>query len=371
MKKEKRMEFINLKAQYACYKNEINQAIQDVLESSQFIMGDSVSRLEDGLSEYVGSRHAIACSSGTDALLLCLLALDIKAGDEVITSPFSFIASVEAIMLLGAKPVFVDIDERTYNLNPHLLESAINSHTKAIIPVSIFGQMPDMESINAIASAYKLPVIEDGAQSFGASMQSHNGTYLKSCNASILATTSFFPSKPLGGYGDGGAVFCADDNLAQKIRSLLNHGQGKRYEHHLIGLNARLDSLQAAVLNVKLKHLDSELQKRQAIARVYDDNLRGVTPPFIAQGHTSAYAQYSIFTPNREELIAKLTRAQIPYAVHYPISLHLQEVITRQYHYKKGDFPISERTSKGILSLPFSPFLTEQEQQKIIEVVNG
>lgn len=365
------MEFINLKAQYACYKSEINHAIQEVLESSQFIMGGAVSELERGLGAYVGSEYAIACSSGTDALLLCLLALDVGAGDEVITSPFSFIASVEAIMLLGAKPVFVDIDERTYNLNPALLESAITPRTKAIVPVSIFGQMPDMESINAIASAHNIPVIEDAAQSFGASMQDGKGKILKSCNASVLATTSFFPSKPLGGYGDGGAVFTTDSALNSKLRSLLNHGQGRRYEHHLIGLNARLDSLQAAVLNVKLKHLDSELQKRQAIARVYDENLRGVVTPFIAPGHTSAYAQYSIYTPKREELIARLDGAQIPHAVHYPISLHLQEVVVRSHPYKRGDFPISERVSEGIISLPFSPFLTNEEQCRVIEAVNG
>lgn len=364
------MEFINLKAQYKHYKAQIDTAIQAVLDSSQFIMGSAVADVESSLAAYTDSKHAIACSSGTDALILALLALEVKAGDEIITSPFSFIASVEAIMLLGAKPVFVDIDEKTYNLDSTKLATALTPRTKAIIPVSIFGQMADMASINAIALAHNIAVIEDGAQSFGAS-QMQNGKLIKSCNASPMATTSFFPSKPLGCYGDGGAVFVSDDALAHKIRCLLNHGQTKRYEHSFIGLNARLDALQAAVLSVKLKFLDDEIQKRQKIAQIYNTSLKNVITPFIAQGNISAYAQYSIRAKNRSQLILSLEKAKIPYAVHYPIALHLQEVVCKQYQYKRGDFPISEMVCDEILSLPFSPFLTDEEQARVIEVVNG
>ena len=364
------MEFINLKAQYQAYKSSIDKAMQDVLDSSQFIMGSAVGQLESALAKYSGAKHAIACSSGTDALILALMALDVKSGDEVITSPFSFIASVEAIMLLGAKPVFVDIDEKTYNLSSSKLESSITDKTKAIIPVAIFGQMADMESINAIASKYKIPVIEDAAQSFGAT-QIQGKNQIKSCNASLLATTSFFPSKPLGCYGDGGAVFTSDDMLAEKLRYLLNHGQTRRYEHSFIGLNARLDSIQAAVLLAKLPHLDSEIAKRQEIAKVYDENLRSVITPFVESYNTSAYAQYSIRSTDRKGLTQKLESAKIPYAVHYPIPLHLQEVVTKLYPYKKGNFPISEMVSEDILSLPFSPFLTKEEQLSVIKAVNG
>lgn len=366
------MEFINLKAQYQSYKAEIDRAISDVLHSSQFIMGKPVSDLELALSQYVGGSEAIACSSGTDALILALMALDVKSGDEVITSPFSFIASVEAIMLLGAKPVFVDIDPKTYNLSPSKLENAITSHTKAIIPVAIFGQMADMESINTIAKKYDIPVIEDAAQSFGASQKASDGKTLKSCNVSTIATTSFFPSKPLGCYGDGGAVFTSNKALAQKIRYLLNHGQMRRYEHSFIGLNARLDALQAAILSVKLAHLDDEINRRQVIAKRYDERLKDVTIPFIAAGNISAYAQYSIATPNnRAALIARLEAAHIPYAVHYPIPLHLQEVVCKACPYKKGDFPVSEELCDNVLSLPFSAFLSQDEQDRVIEVVNG
>ena len=365
------MEFINLKAQYERYKGDIDKAMQEVLHSSQFIMGKAVSDVESALSSYVGAKHSIGCSSGTDALILALMALELKSGDEVITSPFSFIASVEAIMLLGAKPVFVDIDEKTYNLSPSKLEKAITPRTKAIIPVAIFGQMADMESINAIAARHAIAVIEDAAQSFGASQIQSNNQRVKSCNTSTIATTSFFPSKPLGCYGDGGAIFTNDESLAQKMRYLLNHGQTKRYEHSFIGLNARLDALQAAILQVKLKHLDEEIAKRQEIAKIYNENLKGVITPFIAPNNISAYAQYSICTKNRASLMKKLESAQIPYAVHYPIPLHLQEVVCKVYAHKKGDFPISERVCEEVISLPFSPFLSENEQEQVIKAVNG
>lgn len=435
------MDFINLQAQYRAYKKDIDANIKAVLASSQFIMGRFVEECEENLAGYCGAKYAIACSSGTDALILSLMALDVKEGDEVITSPFSFIASVEAIMLLKAKPVFVDIDENTYNLNPALLQSAITTRTKAIIPVSIFGQMPDMVAINAIAKKHSIAVIEDAAQSFGASMgnaldssaidsgggagarESHTKNAgrdsgakdsmtkgasakaqnmrdsrvkgagdsvknaklesrgkdsivknakiksVKSCNASLLATTSFFPSKPLGCYGDGGAVFTSDKILATKLRSLLNHGQIERYKHRYVGLNARLDALQAAVLNAKLPHLDAEIAIRQEKAKIYNENLQNVITPFIARGHISAYAQYSIRTQKRASFIQKLSDLGIPTAVHYPIPLHLQEVVLSRY--KRVSLPISEKICQEIVSLPFSAFLSKKDQSAVIKAVNG
>lgn len=360
------MEFINLKAQYNAYKDEIDRSINSVLETSKFILGESVNRLESNLSSYLGVKHSIACSSGTDALILALMALDIKSGDEVITSPFSFIANVEAIMLLGAKPVFIDIDSKTYNMDSNLLKNAITKKTKAIIPISIFGQMCDLETINEIAG--DIPVIEDAAQSFGASFIGKNGI-VRSCNASLIATTSFFPSKPLGCYGDGGAVFSNNDYLADKIRYLLNHGQVERYKHKYIGLNARLDAIQAAILNVKLKYIDKEIERRQEIAKIYDDNLKNVIIPFIAPNYKSVYAQYSICSNNRDKLLNKLSDNKIPYAIHYPIPLHLQEVVTKLY--KPDKYPVAEALCNGVVSIPFSPFLTKDEQDMIIKVING
>ncbi|RDU57471.1 DegT/DnrJ/EryC1/StrS aminotransferase family protein [Helicobacter sp. MIT 99-5507] len=362
------MEFINLKAQYNEYKLEINQKINEILESSKFIMGEHVNSFEKNIANYTGSKHAIGCSSGTDALILSLMALDIKQGDEVITSPFSFIASIEAILLLGAKPVFVDIDEKTYNIDVSLLKNAITPKTKAIIPVSIFGQMANLIEINKIAG--EIPVIEDAAQSFGASLTYNNKKY-KSCNASFIATTSFFPSKPLGCYGDGGAIFCNDDRLNDKIRCLLNHGQTKRYKHSYIGLNARLDALQAGILDIKLKYLDNEISLRGQKAKYYNKHLKNVITPFVENGYESVYAQYSIRCKDRENLTNKLNKHNIPYAIHYPIPLHLQEIVCNLGIYKKGDFKVTEMVCDEILSIPFSPFITKEEQDKIIECING
>ena len=272
--------FIDLKSQYESYKNEINEAVLNVLSSTQFIMGPEVSKLEESLANYTGAKYAYACSSGTDALLLALMAIDIQPDDEIITTPFTFIATAETIALLKAKPVFVDIDETTYNVDPKLIEAKITPKTKAIMPVSLYGQCADMDAINAIAAKHNLIVIEDACQSFGAEYKGK-----KSCNLSHIGCTSFFPSKPLGCYGDGGAIFCSDDALAAKIKSLLNHGQGKRYEHQYIGINGRLDALQAAILNVKMKHVESEAKKRIEIGTRYSELLKGanvITPTFIS-----------------------------------------------------------------------------------------
>jgi len=357
--------FIDLKSQYELHKKEINKEVLAVLESTQFILGPQVSKLEKSLADYTGSKHAIACSSGTDSLLLALMALDIKAGDEVITTPFTFIATAEVISLVGATTVFVDIDEKTYNLDPKLLEEKITSRTKAIIPVSLYGQPSDMDEINKIAKKHGLAVIEDGCQSFGANYKDK-----KSCNLSDIGCTSFFPSKPLGCYGDGGAVFTNDDNLAKKIRTLGNHGQEERYKHKYIGINGRLDAIQAAILNVKMKYFEDEVIKREKIGARYNELLKDsdVTPPYISSDRTSVFAQYSIRCKNRANLVSKLNQAGIPTAIHYPISLHQQEAFAN-LGYKTGDFPISEKVSSEIMSLPMSPFLTSQQQNFIVNTI--
>lgn len=359
-----KINFIDLQGQYQKYKEEIDHEIHDVLDTSNYIMGPKVIELENNLATFTGAKHAIACSSGTDALLLALMALDIKAGDEVITTPFTFIATAEMIAFIGAKPVFVDIDENTYNIDVTKIEEKITSKTKAIMPVSLFGQIADMDKINTISKKYKLKVIEDAAQSFGAEYQGQ-----KSCSLSDIGCTSFFPAKPLGCYGDGGAIFTNDDELAEKIRIILNHGQTQRYVHGHIGINGRLDTIQAVILNVKLKHYGQEILKRQEIAKKYTENLRRVITPFISDSNLSVWAQYCIRVQNREAMLKKCVDKGIPTGVYYPIPLHLQEVF--QYlGYKKGDFPVTEMISKDIMALPMSAFLTEEEQDYIIEVIN-
>ncbi|WP_169784913.1 DegT/DnrJ/EryC1/StrS family aminotransferase [Campylobacter curvus] len=358
------MNFINLKAQYEAYKGEIDAQIHEVLDSGVYI-GGKVGELEENLAKFTGAKHAIACSSGTDALLLAFMVLDIKPGDEVITTPFTFIATAEMIAFIGAKPVFVDIDERTYDIDANLIEAAITPRTKAVVPVSLFGQAADMTAINEIAAKHGIAVIEDAAQSFGAQQ---NGRM--SCNLSHIATTSFFPAKPLGCYGDGGAIFTSDDALAEKIRVLLNHGQTRRYIHTHIGINGRLDAIQAAVLNVKLKYLTAEIEKRQEIAKIYNENLRDVVTPFVAQGNVSAWAQYCIRVKDRQKMLETCAREGVPTGVYYPVPLHLQEVFA-PLGYKRGDFAVSERVSENIMALPMSAFLSEQEQKRVIEVVNN
>lgn len=362
-----KINFIDLQAQYLAYQAEIDSEVLEVFSSAQFIGGEKLNRLENSLATYTGAKHAIGCSSGTDALLLALMALDVGAGDEVITTPFTFIATAEVIAFLGAKPVFVDIENETYNIDPKKIEDAITERTKAIIPVSLYGQCADMDAINEIAKRHSLPVIEDACQSFGATYNSK-----KSCNLSTIGCTSFFPSKPLGCYGDGGAIFTSDDALAEKMRILLNHGQDARYKHKYIGINGRLDAVQAAVLNVKLKHFDKEVSIRDEIGARYSDLLEDadVITPKIADTNTSVYAQYSIRVKDREAMVAKLNEKEIPTAVHYPIPLHIQEAF-KYLGYERGDFPVSEEVSTQIMSLPMSPYLTEAQQDYIVEAIKG
>ncbi len=353
--------FINLQAQYQGMKDEIQKEINEVLESAGFIGGPKLAELEKNLATFTGVKHAIGCSSGTDALILALMAIDIQPGDEVITSPFTFYASAETIAFLGATPVFVDINEDDYNINPDLIEAKITSKTKAIIPVSLYGQTPDLEKINAIGKKHNLVVIEDGAQSFGAEYKKS-----KSCSLTDIATTSFFPAKPLGGYGDGGAVFTNDDATAKKIRSLLNHGQGERYVHQYIGMNGRLDALQAAILNVKLKYFPKEIQQRQEIAEIYTERLKeAVIVPKIKEERMSVYAQYSIRVKNREKVQKQLQENGVPTAIHYPIPLYRQEAF-KYLEVESKEFPVSEVVASEILSLPMSPWLTVEEQNSVI-----
>lgn len=359
-----KINFIDLQGQYQKYKQEIDKEIHEVLDTSMYI-GGKVGELEKNLAEFTGAKHAIACSSGTDALLLALMALDIKAGDEVITTPFTFIATAEMIAFVGAIPIFVDIDEKTFNIDASKIEEKITDKTKAIMPVSLFGQIADMDAINDIAQKHNIKVIEDAAQSFGAEYKGK-----KSCNLSDIGTTSFFPAKPLGCYGDGGAVFTNDDKLAEQMRIILNHGQTKRYVHSHIGFNGRLDAIQAGVLNVKLKYYNDEIQNRQIVAKGYNDKLKDVVVPFVDDNNLSVWAQYCIRVNDREEVLVKCQENGVPTGVYYPIPLHLQEVFEYLGH-KVGDFPITEKVSKDIMALPMSAFLTKDEQDYIIKAMNG
>ncbi len=360
-----KIDFANLKHQHELYKDEIEAAILKVARNCNFIMGAELLELETNLSAYTGAKHAVSCGSGTDALLLAFMALGLKAGDEVITTPFTFIATAEMIAASGATPVFVDIDEKTYNIDPKKIEAAITAKTKAIVPVSLYGQPADMDAISAIAKAHGLKVIIDGAQSFGSTF---NG--VMDSNLGDIATTSFFPAKPLGCYGDGGAVFTNNDELADKMRSLRLHGQSKRYHHRYIGLGARLDTIQAAVLNVKLNYYNADKALRQTVAKKYTNLLAGknLITPFVDSRASSVWAQYSVRIENRDEIQAKLKEAGIPTAVHYPMPLHLQECF-KYLGYKNGDFPISELVSTQIMSLPMNPYLNDKEIEYIANTI--
>jgi len=355
------IDFAKLQYQYQRYKEEIDQAIHAVLDKSNYIMGNEVGELEANLQAFTGVKHAITCSSGTDALLLAMMALEIEPEDEIITTPFTFIATAETIALLKAKPVFVDIDEETYNIDPAQIEAKITPKTKAIMPVSLYGQPADMEAINKIAQKYNLKVIVDGAQSFGATYKEKAEVH--HCD---IYTTSFFPAKPLGCFGDGGAVLTNHEELAEKMRMLRVHGQNKRYHHKYIGLGARMDTLQCAVVNVKLKYYAQDLALRQEVAQKYNHALgnealaSSIVLPLIKKDRTSAFAQYSIRVQHRDALQEKLKAQGIPTAVHYPMPLHLQECFA-YLGYKKGDFPVAEKVSQEIMSLPMNPYLNDDE----------
>lgn len=353
-----KIDFAKLQHQYQLYKSEIDTAIQAVLSKSNYIMGEECDLLEKELAALTAAKHAIVCASGTDALLLAMMALDIRPGDEIITTPFTFIATAETIALMKATPVFVDIQEETYNIDPSKIESAITPKTKAIMPVSLYGQPPDMDEIKVIADKHKLKVIIDGAQSFGATYKGKTDSALGD-----ISCTSFFPAKPLGCYGDGGAVFSNDDELAEKIRMLRVHGQEQRYLHKYVGMGGRLDTLQAAVLLAKLPHYRKEIEMRQRVAQSYNNKLAntlGVSLPQIKADRTSVWAQYTLRFEYRDALQETLQKAGIPTAIHYPKPLHLQECFG-YLDYKVGAFPVAEKAANEVISLPMNPYLTESE----------
>jgi UDP-2-acetamido-2-deoxy-ribo-hexuluronate aminotransferase len=356
------MEFIDLKTQQTRISKNIYDRIHNVLDHGQYIMGPEIAELESSLARFANTRHCISNSSGTDAIVLALMALGVEPGDEIITTPFTFFATGEVISILGAKPVLVDINPNTYNIDPQLIESRITHKTKAIIPVSLYGLSADFDAINHIATKYGLAVIEDAAQSFGATYKGK-----RACSNSTIGCTSFFPSKPLGGYGDSGACFTNDDTLAKKMKELRIHGQESRYNHTHIGINGRMDTIQAAILLAKFEIFEEEVRKRHEIGLRYTSLLNGkLKTQHIPEGYTSVYGQYTVEVDNRKEVQRKLQELGIPTAVHYPIPMHLQQAY-KNLGYKQGDFPASENAAERVMSLPMHPYLTASEQITIVE----
>ena len=360
-----KIDFANLQLQYQAYKDKIDANLHAILNKSNYILGEEVGILEQELQNFTGAKHAITCSSGTDALLLALMAMDIQPGDEIITTPFTWISTGEMIALLKAKPVFVDIEVDTYNMDANLIEAAITKKTKAIMPVSLYGQPADMDAIQVVADKYNLKVIIDGAQSFGSTLNNKTDS-----NLGDISTTSFFPSKPLGCYGDGGAVFTNNENYAKKIKLLRVHGQNKRYHHQYIGIGGRLDTIQAAILLAKLPHFAKELKDRQEVADRYSNSLSKILQtPVIKPDRSSAWAQYTLRVKNRDTLQLKLKENGIPTSIFYPIPLHLQECL-KYLNYKQNNFPISEKASKEVISIPMNPFLTNEQIDYVVKILS-
>ena len=354
--------FIDLKTQYEALKPQIDERIQNVLNHGQFILGPEVAELETKLAEFVGCKYAIGCGSGTNALTLAMLALELQPGDEVITTPFSFFATVDTMIHLGVKPVFVDVDERTYNMDPAKLEAAITDKTKVIVPVSLYGLTYDAEKINAIAEKHSIEVIEDGAQSFGAM----NGSK-RSCNLSRISGTSFFPAKPLGAYGDGGAVFTNDEKLAQDCKELRIHGQSSRYHHTRIGINSRLDTMQAAVLLCKLERYQWELDQRDKWAQRYNQELSGLdlVTPYVPDGMKSAWAQYTIRVSDRDGFQKKMGELGLPTSIHYPTLMSDQPAM-KGYIDREFDLSVARKMASEVISLPIFPDMNEEIQDQVI-----
>ncbi|NLY92463.1 MAG: DegT/DnrJ/EryC1/StrS family aminotransferase [Myxococcales bacterium] len=356
--------FVDLKAQHALLRDEIDRRMRAVLEHGQYILGPEVRELEEALAQRTGARHCITVASGTEALLISLMALGVGPGDEVITTPFTFVATAEVIVLVGATPVFVDVDPETCNLDARLVEAAITERTRAILPVSLYGQPADAEEIDAIAARHGLPVVEDAAQSFGATYRGR-----ASGNLSTIGCTSFFPSKPLGCYGDGGAIFTSDDALAEAMREIRVHGQSRRYHHTRIGVGGRMDTLQCAVVLAKLGRFDAELAARRRVAARYDAAFdeAGIPRAKVLPDRESAHAQYAIFVDERDRVRARLEGEGIPTAVHYPVPLHHQPAYRERC--KAGPLPHAEAAAARVLNLPIHPYLEEETQAKVIDAV--
>nr|WP_315398600.1 DegT/DnrJ/EryC1/StrS family aminotransferase [uncultured Duganella sp.] len=356
------MDMIDLKSQYQLLRADIDDAIARVLEHGQYILGPEVAQLEQKLAAWCGARHCITVASGTEALLISLMALGIGPGDEVITTPFSFIATAEAIVLTGARPVFVDVERHSGNLDPALIAARIGPRTRAIMPVSLYGQPADMDAIGAIAEAHGLAVIEDAAQSFGASYRGR-----RSCNLSAIGCTSFFPSKPLGCYGDGGAIFTSDDALAGAMREIRVHGQSQRYRHTRIGVGGRMDTLQCAIVLAKLDVFEQELAARRRVAAIYDRLFDGRVETLApAPQRASAHAQYTLVLARRDAVRAALELAGIPSAVHYPLPIHLQPAYARL---DDATCPVAELLARGVLSVPMGPYLAGADAERVATVV--
>ena len=366
------MDFFDLKAQYQEIKQEIDDAVLGVLEKGVYIGGEEVEKFEKRAAEFIGAKHAITLNSGTDALYLSLKALNIGPGDEVITTPFTFFATAEAVATVGSKPVFVDIDPGTFNIDAAKIEAAITKNTKAIIPVHIFGQMADMAAIQEIAKKHNLKVVEDCAQSIGAK-QEINGKKIKSGMFGDIGCFSFFPTKNLGAYGDGGMAITDSDELAARIRALKSHGSSaeNKYKNLVVGVNSRLDAIQAAILNVKIKYLEQWNCKRAVIADYYNVRLGGVgdiATPFVAPRNNHIYHQYTIRTLKRDQLSSALKRSGIPTMVYYPIPVHLQPAF-EYLCYKVGDLAEAERATREVLDLPIYPELERETQDRVIAAI--
>lgn len=358
------MDFIDLKTQYRELQPAIDARMRQVLEHGQYVMGPEVAELESRLAGFTEARHCVTVASGTEALLIALMALGVRAGDEVITTPFTFVATAEAIALLGATPVFVDVEEDTGNIDSCLIEPAITDRTRAIMPVSLYGQPADMDAINDIAERHGVAVVEDAAQSFGATYRER-----RSCNLSTIGCTSFFPSKPLGCYGDGGAIFTSDDALARAMREIRVHGQERRYFHTRIGVGGRMDTLQCAVVLAKLERFEREIIRRREIGARYDRHFAGRLGS-IAQrpDRTSVFAQYTVFADDRARLQEALKTAGVPTAVHYPVPLHRQPAYAGLCRIQ-GSLAVAERLAERVISLPMGPDLREEDQDRVIAEV--
>jgi len=357
------MRFVDLKKQYDAYKDELDVAIANVINSTSFINGPAVKELETSLSVFANVKNSIACASGTDALLIAMMALDVNQGDEVIVPAFTYIASASQVPILKAKPVFVDVDPVTFNIDVSKIEDKITDRTVGVIPVSLYGQCADMDEINKIANKHGLWVIEDGAQSFGAQYKGK-----RSCSMTTVATTSFFPAKPLGCYGDGGAIFTDNAELAKKIEVIKNQGQTKRYFHKVIGVNGRIDTLQAAITNVKLRHFDKEIKSRNDVARFYTEELRNVVEtPVVLDNNLSTWAQYTIRVKDRANIMEGLKGRGVPTAVHYPRPLPAQEAFS--YLNDSNEYPVSNRLSETVLSLPMHSFLAESDIKLVCKAI--
>lgn len=369
----KKISMVDLQGQYLRHKNEIDAAIQAVIDASAFIKGPDVDLFQQELAAYMGVKHCIACANGTDALQIAMMSLDLQPGDEVITTPFTFIATIEVISLLKLKPVLVDVDEDTFNLDPSKLEEAITPNTKAIVPVHLFGQTADMNRIIEIASRHNLKIIEDNAQAIGANYKLSNGSSAKAGSLGDIGCTSFFPSKNLGAYGDGGAIFTNNDELGILLRSITNHGMSKRYYYDHVGVNSRLDTLQAAILRIKLSHLDEYNSARQKVAEAYDkafSNIEDLKIPARNPDSEHIFHQYTLQVGNgrRDALQSYLNEREIPAMIYYPVPLHLQKAYSN-LGYKEGDFPVSESLCTRVISLPIHTEMEEDQLEHILSSV--